>query len=75
MLTASAPGLKGSGSFLECGHPDAVGLLSIDSATDQRLRRHRECESFRTRRVTMELGVEDGATLKGIKSNAEQTRK
>lgn len=46
-----------------------------DLATDQWLSRHHECESFQTRRVTVVLSMEDGATLKGIETNAKQARK
>lgn len=46
-----------------------------DLATDRWLSRRHECESFQTRRVTVELSMEDGATLKGIENNAKQARK
>lgn len=46
-----------------------------DLATDRWLSRRHECESVQTRRVTVELSMEDGATLKGIENNAKQARK
>lgn len=46
-----------------------------DLATDGWLSRRHECESFQTRRVTVELSMEDGATLEGIENNAKQARK
>lgn len=45
-----------------------------DLATDQWLSRRHECENFQTRTVTVELSMENSATLKGIENNAKQAR-